>query len=487
MSITSSSPSPPGSVVRRLLTLGLALFLSTAVGLFAGCDNGQLTAPDSTSASSADPITSATSDEPRVLMQGFYWDSPQESGSGEWWDFVSGKIPTLASDGFTEIWLPPASKAQNDPSMGYDPYDYYDLGEYNQKMGTETWFGSRQELESLISTAHSNNMDVIADIVVNHMSGGQLEYNPNTGTDTYTKFRPKSGRIQFNYDNFHPSTFEQADAGTFAGFPDLAHANPATYDEVEDYQQFLDSLGYDGWRYDFVKGINPQYIEQLQGAVGGFGVGEYYDGNKSKLSQWLNDINYSASAFDFPLHFALKDMANNTSGGYDLRNLWGAGLLWDHPFNTVTFVSNHDTDKDAPILTDKMMAYSVILTHEGLPTVFWKDYFNYNLAQRNSATGIKQLVWVYQNLAAGSTSLLHSAPDLYIIQRNGDPGLVLVLNDNPDSWKGVTINTKWANTQLHAYAWNGGSQPQDKWTDGSGNVDLWAPPRGYAVYAPNGY
>lgn len=479
-----SSPSP----WRRLLTLGLALLLTTGIGLLAGCDDSQVTSPSDPPSATTDPAPTADkADKPRVLMQGFYWDAPQESGSGEWWDFVSNKIPTLANDGFTEIWLPPASKAQSDPSMGYDPYDYYDLGEFNQKMGTETWFGSRQELESLISTAHSNDMDVVADIVVNHMSGGDLESNPNTGTDTYTDFEPKSGRIDFDYNNFYPSSFGQFDAGTFAGFPDLAHANPDTYNEVEDYQLFLDSLGFDGWRYDFVKGINPRVIEDLQNAAGGFGVGEYYDGNKSLLGQWLNDINYSASAFDFPLHFALKDMANNTSGGYDMRNLWQSGLLWDHPFHTVTFVSNHDTDKDAPIISDKMMAYSVILTHEGLPTVFWKDYFNYGLAQRGTANGIQQLIWVYQNLADGTTSLLHSSQDLYIIQRNGSPGLVLVLNDDPNNWNGVTVNTQWANTKMHAYAWNGGAQPQDKWTDGSGSVDLWAPPRGYAIYAPDGY
>ena len=47
--------------------------------------------------------------------------------------------------------------------MGYDPYDDYDLGGFNQKMGTETWFGSREELESLINTAHANDIDVVAD------------------------------------------------------------------------------------------------------------------------------------------------------------------------------------------------------------------------------------------------------------------------------------------------------------------------------------
>lgn len=58
-------------------------------------------ASDSTESAPATPADKA--DKPRVLMQGFYWDSPQESGSGEWWDFVSKKSLTLANDGVTEI------------------------------------------------------------------------------------------------------------------------------------------------------------------------------------------------------------------------------------------------------------------------------------------------------------------------------------------------------------------------------------------------
>ena len=39
--------------------------------------------------------------------------------------------------------------------MGYDPYDYYDLGEFDQKGGAPTWFGSKSELLDLIQSAHA--------------------------------------------------------------------------------------------------------------------------------------------------------------------------------------------------------------------------------------------------------------------------------------------------------------------------------------------
>jgi alpha-amylase len=106
----------------------------------------------------------------KVMMQAFYWDVP---AGGTWWNTVKGKVPSWSSAGFDAIWLPPATKAQNGGfSMGYDPFDYYDFGSYNQMGSTETRFGSLAEIQSLIYTAQNNNLRVYADIVVNQKSGG---------------------------------------------------------------------------------------------------------------------------------------------------------------------------------------------------------------------------------------------------------------------------------------------------------------------------
>ncbi len=48
--------------------------------------------------------------------------------------------------------------------MGYDPYDYYDLGEIDRKGGKATWFGSKADLLDLIKTAHDHGMQVYADM-----------------------------------------------------------------------------------------------------------------------------------------------------------------------------------------------------------------------------------------------------------------------------------------------------------------------------------
>src|SRR5215475_5898532 len=74
-----------------------------------------------------------------VMLQAFYWDCPQaENREHQWWSFIKSKLPAIAQAGFTALWLPPANKAASWKSMGYDPYDYYDLGEFDQKGGVPT-------------------------------------------------------------------------------------------------------------------------------------------------------------------------------------------------------------------------------------------------------------------------------------------------------------------------------------------------------------
>jgi alpha-amylase len=134
-----------------------------------------------------------------VMMQTFYWDCPRIEGKeGDWWNHINGTISSLAAVGFTALWLPPANKAANigGMSMGYDPYDYYDLGDIEQKGSVKTWFGSRDELMDLIKSAHANRLHVYADLVFNHNSGADApEPNPIDGTVQWTKFTPKSGNF----------------------------------------------------------------------------------------------------------------------------------------------------------------------------------------------------------------------------------------------------------------------------------------------------
>jgi alpha-amylase len=451
-----------------------------------------------------------------VLMQAFYWDSPGVSNKQfRWWDAIRQEIPHLRSAGITALWLPPACKAKDVISMGYDPFDFYDLGEYMQKNHTrkETWFGSKADLLDLIETAHNSNIQVLADLVINQCSGGDFERNPYTGEDWYTKFEPASNKFKRNYDSFHPSKYESDDGSVYAGYnkTDLCHRNPYVYTEILKYCRWLiEDIGFDGFRYDCAKGYGGWIIKSIQEYMyrysandkkyyKPFGVGELWEERDQPIENWLNEVNYSsdnpATAFDFTLRKRLRNLCLDKQ--FSLKELadWNSTLL-NRPFEAVTFVENHDTCSPHPdvadkeIFSDKMLAYSFILTHPGYPCIFWRDYYDFNLAQTGNKSGIDALILIHEHYAGGESDILYVDNDLYLVQRRGynnQKGLIYVLNKSEGYWNGKRIQTQWKNTKFIPLAWRGTNDltiPDAIFTDDNSYGDFWAPPRGYAVYVP---
>ena len=448
-----------------------------------------------------------------VLLQAFYWNCPAaENQQYTWWNFLRAQLPAIKEAGFTALWLPPAAKAANlggSPSMGYDPYDYFDLGEFEQRGQVKTWFGSKDELVALIAEAHAGGLQVYADIVINHNNGADAEErNGLTGAMGWTVFKPASGRFARTWPCFHPSSFQvQSEYPPFGGMPQLCHQNPVVYSAVMDYtQRMVEEIGFDGFRFDYVKGFGPWMIKAIAERrfrtatdpfYKPFCVGEYWDSEQS-IDDWLDLANaYNdnpVSAFDFPLRYHLKDLCDRF--GYDLRGLLAADtVLTTQPDRAVTFVDNHDTTQNPAdaVIHDKLLAYAFILTHQGYPCVFWLDYARYGLARSGTANGIDALIAAHEQYAGGVTTNLWADEDLYIMQRGGSgaqAGLVLVLNNRGDGWHGATVRTQWAGRRLVPVAWCGGgdahdnARPADQWTGADGGVELYAAPRGYAVYVP---
>lgn len=317
-----------------------------------------------------------------VMMQAFYWDAPvKEDKRGEWWNYLREKVPQLASSGFSSLWLPPISKAADPNSNGYDPYDYFDLGDIDQKGSVKTLYGNRAELENLIHALHENGMSAIGDMVINHNSGAdEEETNPLNGEKMWTKFRPKSGKFPRDWNCFHPSRYERymVEGENYAGFPHLCHRNPQVYTAMFEYARLLiEELDFEGLRFDFVKGYGAwmigllakyQYQKKDGREFAPFVVGEYWSG-PDDIGDWLDKVHavtdQQVAAFDFPLRYKLKAMCDTPN--YDLRDLTDAGSVSAaRPFNAVTFVDNHDTHNDV-IVNDKLLAYSFILTGMAIP------------------------------------------------------------------------------------------------------------------------
>jgi alpha-amylase len=178
-----------------------------------------------------------------------------------------------------------------------------------------------------------------------------------------------------------------------------------------------------------------------------------------------------SAVFDFTMHFALQGMCDD--GGFDMTRLNGAGYAARDPLNAVTFVDNPDTDLSPgqQIISNKLLAYAFILTTEGYPFVYHKDY-----AVAPGCYGLKRwidnLVWIHETLANGPTATRWNDNKVIAMERLGAPGLLTAIST--DVWNRRTITCQTAfgpNAQLHDYTGRHG----DIWTDGAGRATFSIP------------
>ncbi|QCX00409.1 DUF1939 domain-containing protein [Aggregatimonas sangjinii] len=417
-----------------------------------------------------------------VMMQAFYWDVTE---GGIWWDILTSKLDDWADDGIDAIWIPPISKGQSGRfSMGYDPADYFDFGDFEQHGTIETRFGNREELERMIEKAHNNNIAVIADMVINHNSGGALEFNPFQGEETYTLFNVPSGLFNRNKHDFLPNGERGEDAGRFAGFPDMdlnsEYVQAWMWKSEQSVANFyMNTLGIDGWRFDFVKGYGTDIVKNWVDTMGGFAVGENFDGNLAGVVQpWVEAT--GLNAFDFPNFFNMRDAFNTRN----LQRLTAASLLNNQPEKAVTFVGNHDTenrqdnDLDFPNAFE-LHAYAYILCAPGYPTIFYSHYENSGDEKKQK---IRQMIALRQELAAGDWSVLFVNADEFIASRSGDDnkeGLVLYLNIS-DNEVSREVQTHWSEGNLIDFT---GNSTESNVVASDGKAMLQAPVNGYAIWS----
>src|SRR3954453_17412229 len=96
-----------------------------------------------------------------TMIQYFHWYIPAD---GKFWKEVKLKAKELSKFGITSVWLPPAFKAAAaEHSVGYDVYDLYDLGEFNQKGSVRTKYGTKAEYLDAVKALQKEGIQVIVD------------------------------------------------------------------------------------------------------------------------------------------------------------------------------------------------------------------------------------------------------------------------------------------------------------------------------------
>ena len=263
-------------------------------------------------------------------------------------------------------------------------------------------FGTEVELQAAIDALAP--VKALADVVVNHRvgvatSGVDFEDPPFRDNRAAVTRDSDSGSRGGNWD-----PREMCTPGRH-----LDHNNPDVRTAVKHYLHRLKAVGFRGWRYDMAKGFNGKFVGEYNDATAPeLSVGEFFDGDRQKVTNWIDITGGRSGAFDFPTRFLLY--AACTTGDYGSLRSGNAGragpggLVGYWPSHSVTFLDNHDTEhrreEEHRRSNDGIhhfpgktvaMGYAYLLTHPGVPCVYWSHYFDWDDYTRQRIERLMQI------------------------------------------------------------------------------------------------
>ena len=410
------------------------------------------------------------SDYSGVMLQGFSWDSYNESQ----WKVLANQAEDMKNY-IDLVWLPQSGKcAETVQVMGYKPYYYFNQ---NSSFGTET------ELRNLITKFKANGIGAIADVVINHRNTeGWFNFPAETYKGVTYQMLPTDicknddqGKTATQAATDGVSLSNNNDEGTdFDDCRDLDHKSANVQKIMKAYVDYLkNDLGYIGFRYDMVKGFDGSHVADYNDAVGvEYSVGEYWDGNE-KIESWINRTNKKSAAFDFQFRYNVRDAIGVRDNKVVAAPNWtklssNENLMHDANYRryAVTFVENHDmqfrSEKEQldPLKRDTLAANAYLLAMPGTPCIFqphWRDYkpeLKEMIAARKYA-GITNMS-NYANKKCQNT--------LYVNEVTGTKHKLLVaVGNDADKYAGETGYTKILSGYHYAYFLS--NDAETSWTD----------------------
>jgi len=397
-----------------------------------------------------------------ILMQGFHWNSSSYRNP-DWYTVIANNATDMKALGITHVWFPPPSDSGS--SQGYLPRQ---LNLFSNN------YGSQAELQNAIQALGTQGIQSVVDVVINHRVG-------TTNASDFSNPAWTTSSIVSNDDcNCGTGTLDTGQSLAYAR--DLDHTNSQVTAGITAWMSTLKNLGFTGMRYDFSMGYRAGIQANYTNAFApdlcvdevwpAFDINNV-DANRQTIMNYMSGDKASCTnssdptcgggngatcgTFDFTTHGLLVEALNNNDYNVlqDSQSKPAGAIGW-WPAMEVTFVDNHDTGPAESCGTGQdlwpvpcssvMQGYAYILTHPGIPTIFYPHVYNWGLR-----TPILALINARRAAGVNSTSAVSiqsAVTGLYAAIVTGTAHQ-LAMKVGPNSWSpagsGWTLQTSGGN------------------------------------------
>lgn len=297
--------------------------------------------------------------------------------------------------GVTAIWLTPI--IDNDHSSPQDYHGYGAVDEY----AVEEHFGTRKDLQELVTAAHAKELKIILDFVPNHVGPKhpwvESPPEPDWFHGSKEHHSDSSGDFKNLADPHAPEKYRRNVLdGWFANvLPDLNQENTDVAEYfIENALWWAEETGIDGYRLDTFPYVPRQFWSQWHQALKQAyphmtTVGEVMNGDPAITSFFAGGRRQNdgidsgvTTIFDYPLYFALREGLLEDGSSRRIVEVLARDHLYPHPELLVTFAGNHDVARLANAkgvsLQKIKLAFSVVLTVRGTPELYYGDEIGLN-------------------------------------------------------------------------------------------------------------
>ncbi len=345
---------------------------------------------------------------------GFFHGGDLEGLTGGCTDPKTG-LQRLADLGFNGIWITPlvVQRTVQGDSAAYHGYWGVDFTTIDPRFGTEA------ELKAFVDCAHSLDMKVYLDVVVNHtgdvillVGGSGFVEEPAPAYEAYvlpdeTNLKKPAwmndtanyhNRGDINWGGCSQACIEQGD---FSGLDDLYTEKPEVVDGLaEVFGSWITRFKFDGFRIDTARHVDrdfyARWVPQILDAAKSAGIDDFEIFGETWITEPISQSVYERewgipNHLDFPLYDAVARYAGGLIGGGPIML-----RLDDDDYSRTddgraptpgTFIGNHDIGRTAMVIKSQSgaegdellqrvnLGHSLLYLSRGAPIIYYGDEF----------------------------------------------------------------------------------------------------------------